>query len=77
MQSKDVIQPVHDDVSAAGQTATAGKMPHERDESPDPAVPPPQPEMEQASRDLSRGLVDTDRGAAVDKTYKKQQVGGS
>ena len=76
MQSKDVIQPVNDDVSAAGQTAAAGTMPHERDESPDPAVPPPQPEMAW-SRDLSRGLVDTDRSAAVDKTYKKQQVGGS
>lgn len=76
MDSIDV-KPVIDDVSAAEQTAAAGKMPHERDETPDPVVPPPQAEMKQASRDLSRGLVDTDRGAAVDKTYKKQKLRGS
>ena len=51
----------------------AGKMPHERDESVDPAVPPPEPEMKQASVDVSRGMVDTDRGAAMNVTYKKQK----
>jgi hypothetical protein len=52
---------------------SAGKMPHERDESADPAVPPPEPEMKQASVDVSHGMVDTDRGAAVNATYKKQK----
>ena len=54
----------------------AGKMPHERDESVDPAVPPPEPEMKQASIDVSRGMVDTDRGAAMNVTYKKQKKRG-
>jgi hypothetical protein len=53
-----------------------GKMPHERDESTDPQVPPPEPEMKQASADVSRGLVDTDRGVAMNVTYKKQKTRG-
>lgn len=54
----------------------AGKMPHERDEVADPQVPPPEPAMKQASADLNRGLVDTDRGAAMNATYKKQKTRG-
>lgn len=49
-------------------------MPHERDESVDPDIPPPEPEMKQASADVSRGMVDTDRGAAMNTTYKKQKT---
>ncbi len=59
------------------QQPLAGKMPHERDESVDPAVPPPEPEMKQASVDVSRGMVDTDRGAAMNVTYKKQKKRGA
>ena len=59
--------------NAKNQTELAGKMPHERDESVDPDVPPPQPEMKQASVDVSRGMVDTDRGAAMNVTYRKQK----
>lgn len=54
-----------------------GQMPHERDETTDPLVPPPEPKMKQASADVSRGLVDTDRGVAMDATYKKQKQRGS
>ena len=56
---------------------SAGKLPHERDESVDPVVPPPEPEMKQASADVSRGMVDTDRGAAMNVTYKKQKKRGT
>ena len=59
------------------QQELAGKMPHERDESTDPAVPPPEPEMKQASVDISRGMLDTDRAAAMNVTYKKQKKRGT
>lgn len=59
---------------ASTQAKTAGKMPHERDESVDPDIPPPEPEMKQASADVSRGMVDTDRGVAMNATYKKQKT---
>ena len=63
--------------NAKSQQEMAGKMPHERDETVDPAVPPPEPEMKQASADVSRGMVDTDRGAAMNVTYKKQKKRGT
>lgn len=59
---------------ASTQAKPAGKMPHERDESVDPDIPPPEPEMKQASADVSRGMVDTDRGVAMNATYKKQKT---
>lgn len=59
------------------QAEFAGKMPHERDESVDPDIPPPEPEMKQASADVSRGMVDTDRGVAMNTTYKKQKTRAS
>ena len=41
-----------------------GKLPHERDQSVAATTPKPTPEMQQAHRDLKKGLVDTDsRGA--------------
>jgi hypothetical protein len=48
------------------------QLPHERDES-SQKDETPRPRIEQAHRDVSRGLVDTDRGPAMDKAYKKQQ----
>jgi hypothetical protein len=36
------------------------RLPHERDESPDPTDAPPRRIMRQAARDLEQGLVDTD-----------------
>lgn len=37
-----------------------GKLPHERDQSVAVTAPKPTPEMQQAHRDLQKGLVDTD-----------------
>ena len=42
----------------------ASKLPHERDASIDMTAPQPDPVMQQAHRDLKKGLVDTDARAA-------------
>ncbi len=42
----------------------AGKLPHERDESVNMTDQQPAPEMQQAHRDLKKGLVNTDARAA-------------
>lgn len=47
------------------------RLPHERDESADSQGGAPRADMQQASKDLKRGLVDTDRGPVTDSTYKK------
>lgn len=62
--------------NTTSQQDSPAKMPHERDESVDPVIPPPEPEMKQASIDVTRGMVDTDRGAAMNVTYKKQKTRG-
>jgi hypothetical protein len=36
------------------------RLPHERDESPNTGPHPPRPEIQQAARDVERGLVDTE-----------------
>jgi hypothetical protein len=48
------------------------QLPHERDES-SQRDDAPRPTIEQAHRDVSRGLVDTDRGPPADQAYKKQK----
>ena len=49
---------------------TQAKLPHERDESIS-GTAEPSAAMQQAFEDIARGLVDTDRGAEVARTYKK------
>lgn len=54
------------------------RMPHERDESADSQAPgePSTQRMGQAAHDdLERGLVDTDKGPALDATYDKVREG--
>lgn len=48
------------------------RLPHEHDESSDSQTSPPRAVIQQAHKDLQRGLVDTDRGPLMDKLYKKQ-----
>jgi hypothetical protein len=50
------------------------RLPHERDESADSQVSPPRKVMQQAAKDIERGLKDTDRAAEVNATYKKLKV---
>jgi hypothetical protein len=50
---------------------TLPKLPHERDESVSATPPIPSKPMQQAYRDVARGLQDTDRAAETGRTYKK------
>ena len=47
------------------------KLPHEQDESVGMTGAIPSQPVQQAHQDLTRGLVDTDRGAEADRTYRK------
>jgi hypothetical protein len=49
------------------------KMPHERDESVGMTGGVPSGKMQQAHRDVTRGMQDTDRGPVADRTYQKQK----
>lgn len=72
-----------DDAQAhrSGQTTTrtdgdvSPRLPHERDESADSQVGRPRKVIEQARRDVDKGLVDTDRGPVLDATYQKVSDG--
>lgn len=46
-------------------------LPHERDQSSDMTDAQPDPQIQQAARDLKRNLQDTDKSAAMDRTYQK------
>lgn len=48
--------------SGHAQSPQLPKLPHERDQSVDMTDGIPSPEMQQAYRDVERGLVDTDAG---------------
>ena len=52
-------------------TPTAPKLPHEQDESVGSTGGVPSPEMQQAYKDVKRGLQDTSRGTAADAAYQK------
>ena len=46
-------------------------LPHERDQSTEMGEPLPDPQVQQAERDLRRGLQDTGNSPAMDSTYQK------
>ena len=46
-------------------------MPHERDQSTDMTSEEIDPVIEQAGRDVKRGLQDTSKGPEMDKAYDK------
>ncbi len=52
------------------KTATP-KLPHDRDEAANTTGGVPSDLIQQAHRDVSRGLQDTDRGVETDATYRK------
>ena len=66
-------------IPAQGETQQrAPQMPHERDESADSQAPvePSNQRIGQAAHDdLERGLVDTDKGPALDQAYDKVREG--
>lgn len=49
------------------------RLPHERDEATDMTGGERHPEVEQAYKDLQRGLQDTDRGVPAHQAYQKQK----
>ena len=60
MPGSDTHGPLKTDPTAAKHTATP-KLPHERDESVDMTHGEPDAQMQQAYRDVERGLQDTDQ----------------
>ena len=52
-------------------TPTAPKLPHEQDESVGSTGGVPSPAVQQAYKDVKRGLQDTSRGAAANAAYEK------
>lgn len=53
------------------------RLPHEHDESADSQASPPRPEIQQAAKDLNRGLVDTGRMPVTDAIYDRLKRAGS
>jgi hypothetical protein len=49
------------------------RLPHERDQATDMTNGERHPEVEQAYKDLKRGLQDTDRGVPAHNAYQKQK----
>lgn len=47
------------------------ELPHERDQATDMTGESASPLVEQAAKDLQRGLKDTSKGPEMDKAYKK------
>ena len=56
-------------VSIAGQKAPP--LPHEADESTHSTAAKPDPKVKQAYADVKRGLVDTDKGPVMGRTYER------
>jgi hypothetical protein len=65
------------DTRASSDPDSVPRPPHERDESADSQNSSPRAEIEQASRDLKRGLQDTSRSPEADSTYRKPKNGGA
>ncbi len=49
------------------------RLPHERDQSVEMTGGEPSEEMQQAYKDVQRGLQDTDRGKPAHEAYQKQK----
>ena len=54
-----------------GDKAATPELPHERDEEVGMTGGIPSQPMQQAYRDVKRGLIDTDRGVEAGRTYQK------
>lgn len=63
------------DAIVTGTATPTILLPHERDQAVDQSGGGvPSESVEQACRDVKRGLVDTDRGAETNNTYQKQKI---
>ncbi|RZI84852.1 MAG: hypothetical protein EOP38_07335 [Rubrivivax sp.] len=70
------VSPPHGNTHSNREDDDLPRMPHEHDESADSQRSPPREVIQQAHRDVSRGLTDTDKGPPMDDAYKKQATGG-
>lgn len=75
---KKTINTTSPDTSASSTTSTTAstppaspKLPHERDESVGMTGGVPSATVQQAYRDVKRGLQDTSRGTAANSAYEK------
>lgn len=50
-----------------------GRLPHERDEATNMTGGIPSREVQQAYKDVTRGLQDTDKGPPMDRAYQQQK----
>ncbi|MEO8022475.1 hypothetical protein [Polaromonas sp.] len=65
-------RPLRDEENVLADLADTGlSLPHERDQSTDMTDAKADPQVEQASRDLGRGLQDTDKGKPMNEAYRK------
>lgn len=67
-------RPLRDEDDALTDAADTGlplPLPHERDQSTDMTAAEADPQVTQASRDLGRGLQDTDKGKPMNEAYRK------
>jgi len=67
-------QPLRDETEALQESDPADTglaLPHERDQSSDMTHAKIDAKVKQASRDLHRGLQDTDKGKPMNEAYKK------
>ena len=60
-------------VSIAGKKAPS--LPHEADESTHSTAEKPDPKVAQGYADVKRGLVDTDKGPVIGRTYERVKTG--
>lgn len=64
-------RPGHANTPADATDEASLALPHERDQSVDMTNNTPDPQVDQASKDLERGLKDTGKGPAMDAAYDK------
>ncbi len=69
--SPDEPTPADGNVQVSIGQLTVPRLPHEHDESADSQTSEPRAVIQQAAKDLKRGLVDTDRGQEANRIYAK------
>lgn len=64
-------RPGQHDTIKDGAVEASLELPHERDQAVDMTNARPNPAVEQAGKDVKRGLTDTTKGVELDRAYKK------
>ena len=64
-------RPGKQDTLKDGAVESSLELPHERDQAVDMTNAKPNPVVEQAGRDVKRGVKDTSKSVEMDRAYKK------